>query len=498
MRLVIKISGLISLVFLFPGWIISQNDGYFLSPLSDEQKNAITNNEIHDNIQPIIQGFDSTVVNVLDSSDSNAKELSIYPIIDFNFGTGLQNSFAYSGIGGLGSKFNYKNRLIIQGKYAFVADKFGEYLNEFEDSLSIIPGVGYLNKTSSANYAHYYTGKSIFNVSNNFSLELGRDKNFWGDGYRSLILSNNSSPYPYFKISTKAWRIKYVNLWAMMRERFHSNTIRHKYIASHALSWNVNKKWNVSLYESVIWQAKDTLNNRGIDINYMNPVIFYRPVEYSTGSADNELVGLSLSYSNKSTKVYAQVLLDEFLLKEIKARSGWWANKYGLQFGIKSFDVFQTKLDIQTEINFVRPFTYSHGSVLQNYGHENQSLAHPLGTNFIEWTTFFHYNFKNIEITEEFLWAIYGRDEHGQNLGGNLYSSYFDIERNYDNYLAQGNKKTLHYNKLDLSYNVPAVKSLKIGLTYVIRYLGNNSENKTENYIFLHVKLNSILRNIDF
>ena len=36
------------------------------------------------------------------------------------------------------------------------------------------------------------------------------------------------------------------------------------------------------------------------------------------------------------------------------------------------------------EFNSVRPFTYSHMSSKQNYGHKNHSLAHPLESNFKE------------------------------------------------------------------------------------------------------------------
>ena len=55
----------------------------------------------------------------------------------------------------------------------------------------------------------------------------------------------------------------------------------------HLLSFNVTDWLNFSVFESIVWQGKDTLNNRGFDINYINPFVFYRPVEYNIGSADN-------------------------------------------------------------------------------------------------------------------------------------------------------------------------------------------------------------------
>ena len=51
--------------------------------------------------------------------------------------------------------------------------------------------------------------------------------------------------------------------------------------------------------------------------------------------------------------------------------------------GFKYIDAFKIKnLDLQGELNYVRPFTYSHFDSVANYSHYNQPLAHPLGREF--------------------------------------------------------------------------------------------------------------------
>ena len=104
-----------------------------------------------------------------------------------------------------------------------------------------------------------------------------------------------------------------------------------KFATIHHLNWNISKRVSLGIFEAIIWQAKDTLYNRQFDVNYLNPIIFYRPVEYSLGSSDNALLGLNakLKISN-NYQLYAQFILDEFLLKEVFVVCGWWANKYGL------------------------------------------------------------------------------------------------------------------------------------------------------------------------
>jgi hypothetical protein len=42
-----------------------------------------------------------------------------------------------------------------------------------------------------------------------FNLQLGHGQHFIGDGYRSLVLSDNSQPFPYVKVNAKFWKLDY-------------------------------------------------------------------------------------------------------------------------------------------------------------------------------------------------------------------------------------------------------------------------------------------------
>ena len=113
---------------------------------------------------------------------------------------------------------------------------------------------------------------------------------------------------------------------------------KQKFMAIHYLSWNVSKKLNIGFFETVIW---DNANDRGFDVNYLNPLIFYTAVEFSTGSrAGNTLLGLSLKYKHQKYFLYSQLLIDEFRISEITSTNGWWANKNGIQIGAKYLQCF--------------------------------------------------------------------------------------------------------------------------------------------------------------
>jgi len=101
---------------------------------------------------------------------------------------------------------------------------------------------------------------------------------------------------------------------------------------------------------------------------------------------DNAFVGVDFKANiAKRFQAYGQVNFDEFVLAEMRAGNGWWANKWSLQLGGKYIDAFGVKnLDLQAETNWIRPFTYSHNDSIGNYTHYNQPLAHPMLSNVQE------------------------------------------------------------------------------------------------------------------
>ena len=50
-------------------------------------------------------------------------------------------------------------------------------------------------------------------------MQLGHDRNFIGNGYRSLILADYSTPYFFLKLNTRIWKFNYQNLFAELTAR---------------------------------------------------------------------------------------------------------------------------------------------------------------------------------------------------------------------------------------------------------------------------------------
>jgi hypothetical protein len=337
-------------------------------------------------------------------------------------------------------------------------------------------------------------GRLRFQADEHFTFEVGKAKHFLGDGYRSLFLSDNAAPYPYLRIDTKVWHLHYMNLFSwqkgMLSPGGGRSSFEDKFTSTHLLSWNISETFNINLFETIIWQGQDSLSNRNFDVHYLNPIIFYRPVEFSSGSADNAIIGMGMSFlAWPKYQLYGQVAFDEFLLSEFRNRTGWWGNKFGVQAGVKGHP-FTTapKLFTQAEMNIVRPFTYSHGSPVQNYSHLNQSLAHPQGSNFTEYMLLVSQRWDDYELRGRLAYVMKGYDELGRNLGGDIFRSYVGPFMNFDNVIGQGLRADIFSAELYGSWILNQERDTRIQLGYSLLQIGGELENQTVHGIQLGIR----------
>jgi hypothetical protein len=271
-------------------------------------------------------------------------------------------------------------------------------------------------------------------------------------------------------------------------------SLKNKFGAFHYLSFNATSNINISFFENVVWQGSDTNRTRTFDVNYLNPIVFYRPQEYSVGSSDNSMMGLNLSTKLFGClKLYGQAVADEFYLKEIKSRKGWWGNKQGWQLGVKYVNAMNIKgLTLQAEYNEVRPYTYSHGSVQQNYSNFGQALAHPFGANFKEALGFISYRKKNWSISIQGLSAIIGMDTINSNLGQNIFLSYTTRPYEYGHKTTQGNKVHFMQSDIKLTYYILPQLNLRAEVGYIQRSTTDNLNNQLQSPYFYFTLKTSI------
>jgi len=391
---------------------------------------------------------------------TNGLDLHINPVIYFS--GGYEQNVGANTFNGRGIELRGMIDKKI-GFYTFFTDNqtlLPSYVSDFRNQYRAVPGEGY-NLNFKTNGVDFITARGYinFNATKHIAVQFGRDKNFIGNGYRSLILSDNSSGYTFLKLNTKIWKFNYMNLFTEMTAypRNSDALFPKKYVNIHHLSVNLFKNFNIGLFEAVAMRGRsnDSTKAGQLDVAYLNPVIFYRSVERELGSIDNALLGADFKWNLlKHFSLYGQLVLDEFQLKNIRAGNGWWANKQAFQGGLKYIDVFGLKnLDLQGEVNYVRPYMYAHSNNFTNFSNYNQSLAHPLGANFTEFIGIVRYQpISRLNISAKAFYTKLGADTASSNWGGNILKNYNTFEQVYGNKTGQGVQTNLIFTTLNLTY----------------------------------------------
>ncbi|MDF7820997.1 hypothetical protein P1X15_25465 [Runella sp. MFBS21] len=355
------------------------------------------------------------------------------------------------------------------GFYTYVTDTqgmFGKYVRDYTLNvreiylnypLYVVPGESLVKSVRTYGVDFISArGYITFNPIKQINIQFGHDRNFIGSGFRSMLLSDWSSPYLFLKMTTQLGRFQYTNLWANMLYnqpgRSPDEPINKKYAAIHHLSMNLGKNFSLGIFEAEIFGRE----NGGFDLNYLNPIIFYRYLETYLGSADNAMLGFDVRWNFlKRFGFYSQFMLDEFKTSEYFGKKGSWGKKFGFQAGLKYVDAFGVKnLDLQTELNLARPYTYSHKSGFNNYVHFDLPLAHPLAANFWEVVGIARYQpTRRLTVYGTLVKAKKGLDVDGRNWGANIWRSYEDNRpRDTGNFIGQGTPVETTFADLRMSY----------------------------------------------
>jgi hypothetical protein len=389
--------------------------------------------------------------------------------------------------GGLGKDLNFTTTIYeSQGRFADYFNRYAESIAPNGGNPAIIPGIGIAKEFKTDAYDFPMAEANLSYTPSKFiNMNLGYGKNFIGDGYRSLLLGDGASPYPFFKLNTTFWKIKYTNIYTWLKdvrsEVTDERTYATKFAASHYLSLNVTNRWNIGLFESVVWTNK---NNRGFDMSFVNPIIFYRTVEFtSSARSGNALLGLTSKYKiSNQINIYGQFLLDEFSLNDIKSGNKSWKNKYGYQLGVKYYNAFNIEnLLVQLEYNHVRPYVYAHSEAITNYGHNNQSLGHNWGGNFKEFIAIARYHkgryFADAKVTFGTRGLDFNSTTDGFNYGSNIYLNYNE-NRPFDTgvTIGQGNKTSIFIADLQAGYLINPSANMKLFASLIYRDFNPRTE----------------------
>ena len=453
--------------------------------LQDNWTNSTTGNGLNQSSRPLLNYFYRNQTDFY-HVDAKGFTLRVNPVALFSAGRDNQNSdgIRYVNTRGVQLEGTIDPRL---GFYAFLTgnqERVPQYVQNRIARDTIVPHEGYwkyVNPLGGLSYDFITArGGLTYAATKHITIEFAHDRNFIGNGYRSLILSDYSAPYFFLKINTRVWKLNYQNIFAeLIAEKKNADQLYpKKYMALHHLSLDVGDHVNVGVFESIISGGP----GRGLEVQYLNPLIFYKAVEQQVGSTDKALLGADFKWNIlHRAQLYGQLVINEFRIREILSGNGWWGNKQPIQLGGKLLDIGGIRnLDLQVEVNYVRPYSYQAKIIYTNYTNYQQPLAHPMGANLAEILGVLSYQpLPRLNIVGKVFYTVqgldYGYDASNQiitsgpfmsvddiknqtttgrlaNYGGNPLIPYDPRPMDFGNRVGQGNKSRLLHTDFTASY----------------------------------------------
>jgi hypothetical protein len=371
------------------------------------------------------------------------------------------------------------------------------FVSNWVNLYKAVPGVGYYKRFKTSTGFDYFDIRSSLSwkVAKWMDMQLAYDKNFIGNGYRSLFLSDFSNNYMFLKVNTHFKRFQYQNIFAEMfpyQVPTSDKVLSRKYFRANYLNYAATKWLNLGLFEGTM-MGKDRLT-----VGLFNPVIYLQIPGNKNGIKDRSYLGFDVKANVLHTvQLYGQLMIDKLKVNDVGDKT--WDNRFGYQLGFKYIDAFGLRnLDLQFESNRVRAYTYAANDTLTNYSHYNQPLAHPLGANFQEFIGIIKYQpISKLYLTAKVITYNQGKNIGTYNLGSNIFGGFNNRLSDVRVRVGDGDGATCLSTDLLASYELK--QNLFIDASFTTRRYETLLTPKTStSFVSLGVRWNMARREYDF
>lgn len=441
--------------------------------------------------------------------DTGDLKLTIDPVAYMENGRDniLPDSNLYRNARGLLVKGSITNNFSFETSFYENQAFFPGYVSSFITKYEVSPGSGRVKtfKTNGYDYA-MSSGHFTYAVKNKFFVQAGHGKHFVGNGYRSVLLSDNAFNYPYLKLTYQGKNFYYSSMYASFQvvqngrirlTSLNEGIFRKKTASFQFLGYKPHRNVELMFFQGIIWQTRTAQFPR-FNFNSLNPIIGVNALTNGWQSRNNVVMGLNANIKlHKSILTYAQLALDDFdpFKNSIKNKNAW---QIGLKFmeplGFKNFY-------LQAEYNVSRPYTYSHKKPDQSYTHYNQPLANPLGANYKETVVIANYNWKRIYFYLKLNSIQTGIDSSATNNSGKelLISNNSASDNPAQTYQAlQGIKTKILYKEARISFLLNPSTNLNVFAGFTFRDFKNSFSNLPTQYIYLGIRTSLTNTYFDF
>lgn len=366
--------------------------------------------------------------------------LNIAPILNLTYGKDqfdTTGSSVQTNTRGLWISGQMGKKLIFETAFLENQSFMPMYMRDYINATGVVPGQGRVKafKKTGYDYASAY-GILHYQATKNFYIRLGHGKQKIGNGYRSLLLSDNSFNYPYVQFTASFFKnkLQYSQTYALLMNLTAGGTktppnteriFQKKAATFQHLSWRATNFLNVYAFQGMIWKATDSSNLMHLDPLYANPVIFTNLIKYGFNKQNHSIVGGGFQLKvYKTLFFYHQSVYDgkytEYSSNGDSAKKTSW----GMQNGLKYYDMLGVKgLFLQAEANNFTGQPYVNAKYpAQDYSHYNQLLTTPalLPNEFMAMASYYYKRFF-VQVKEN-----YFTDNHSKST-----ISYLDMKAGY-------------------------------------------------------------------
>ena len=266
--------------------------------------------------------------------------------------------------------------------YAMVYNsEYSEYPDEFKGGYPQYHKGFYGYETEmSFEYAYAYVQYS----SNIGNIAISSEPLHWGNGRKSIILSNDVPPFTMLSWNKELGKSKFSFFHGSILPATSDTTINgliingSKYLVGHRWEIGMSDKLQVVFTEMLVYGGRDP------EIVYFLPTIFLWPVQHNmtSQSGDNILWFFEGQYNPVDRlKLYGSFMIDELRTSEMF--NDWSGNRWATQVGTHiTWNILSYPTDFRMEWTAARPWSYTHRvPIYGTYTHNGRCLGFEHGPN---------------------------------------------------------------------------------------------------------------------
>jgi hypothetical protein len=218
-----------------------------------------------------------------------------------------------------------------------------------------------------------------------WSIGFGESGKFVMNGFQTAIPTSFgvNLDFDWFRYSSIHSAITAPELMTIVTEEYGGISQQYrkapdKFMVSHRFEVDLWDNFTIHQNEMIVY------GNRSLDLNYLNPFSFLRPLEHELGDRDNALITIGFKWRLPKYHLitYHDFLLDEWKISEaakyFDGGETWFGNKHGIMNGLSWAN---HNIQLWFEHVSIAPWVYTHKFDVNRYTHDSQPLGYTAGPN---------------------------------------------------------------------------------------------------------------------